>query len=289
MEKLKESELILNKDGSIFHLYLKPEHLGEYIFLLGDQGRVKEVSKYFDTVTAEVQNREFCTHVGFLNGKKLTALSTGIGTDNIDIVINELDALANIDLESRTIKPNHTPLNLIRIGTSGALQENIDVDSFVISEYGAGFDGLLHFYKSDHVRNLDLEKAIIEQCNWPEAFNTPYVVKGSEKLFEMLNKGMNKGITATACGFYGPQGRKLRIDLTVNDLNEKLTDFQFNNHRITNFEMETSALYGLSALLGHNAITCCAIIANRIKKQYSVNYKLTVDNLIKTILERLTS
>jgi uridine phosphorylase len=287
MEKIKDSELILNADGSIFHLHLKPENIGDTILLLGDQGRVAEVSKYFDEITFKVQNREFCTHTGTLRGKKITALSTGIGTDNIDIVINELDALVNIDLENRTIKKEHKALNLIRIGTSGALQEDIPVDSFVISSHGFGMDGLLHFYQSEKFRDLEIEKEIINQCNWPNGFNRPYVVKAPGTIYNTLKEGMFSGITGTACGFYGPQGRKLRLGLQIDDLNERLTNFKMGNTRITNFEMETSALYGLSALLGHNAATCCAIIANRIAKQYSSNYKLAVDKLIQTVLNRV--
>lgn len=287
MEKIKESELILNADGSIFHLHLKPQDIGDTILLLGDQGRVREVSKYFDEITFEVQNREFCTHTGFLRGKKITALSTGIGTDNIDIVVNELDALVNIDLEKRTIKPEHKALNLIRIGTSGALQEDIPVDSFVISSHGCGMDGLLHFYNSEPFRDLNLETQLMKQCNWPNDFNKPYIVKAPGNLFDILKEGMNAGITGTACGFYGPQGRKLRLGLKIDDLNERLTAFNFEGHRVTNFEMETSALYGLSALLGHNAATCCAIIANRIKREFSSNYKVAVDKLIQTVLNRV--
>lgn len=289
--KIADSELIINPNGSIFHLHLLPEQIAETILLVGDQGRVESVSKYFEKIDHKVQNREFCTHTGFYNGKRISVVSTGIGTDNIDIVVNELDALVNIDLKERTIKDKKTALNLVRLGTSGSLQEYINVDTFVISEYGLGFDGLLNFYNThNHAAfNQNLVKTFKEQVNWSSNLNSPYIVKGSDMLIAKLEKGMSKGITATACGFYGPQGRELRLQPAVENLNEKLTAFESNGLKITNFEMETSALYGLGSLLGHNTATVCAIIANRIKKEYSKDYKITVDSLIKITLERLCS
>jgi uridine phosphorylase len=246
------------------------------------------VSKNFDQIEYKVQNREFATHTGTFNNTKVSVVSTGIGTDNIDIVINELDALVNIDLKERVQKKEHTKLKLIRIGTSGALQEYIPVDSFVLSQFGLGMDGLLHFYKHHFKEEEEILNEFIQQTGWAAPLNTPYLVKGSTELFEKLKDGMHSGITATACGFYGPQGRRLRLDMAIDGLNEKLTAFHFKDHKVTNFEMETSALFGLSKLLGHEAITACAIIANRIKKEYSKDYKVTVDKLVKIILQRLT-
>lgn len=288
MKPIGESELIINPDGSIFHLKLKPENIGETVILVGDQGRVENVSKYFDRIECKVQNREFVTHTGYINNKKISAVSTGIGTDNIDIVVNELDALVNIDLKTRTIKEKKTALNLIRIGTSGSLQPDIPVDSFILSEYGLGFDGLLNFYQAESIFEKELQKEFLSQTGWKEPLNHPYIVKGSAELMNTLKEGMFTGMTATACGFYGPQGRQLRLTPAVPDLNEKLTDFKYKDLRITNFEMETSALFGLSRLLGHNPCTVCAIIANRIKKEYSKDYKVTVDKLIQVVLERIT-
>jgi uridine phosphorylase len=288
MNKIPDSELILNPNGSIFHLHLLPHQISNIILLVGDPGRVEMVSNNFDSIEHKVQNREFATHTGTYNNKRVSVVSTGIGTDNIDIVINELDALVNIDLKERVVKKEHTQLKLIRIGTSGALQKEIDVDSFVLSQYGLGMDGLLHFYKNNFKEEEEILNAFIAQTGWGAPLNAPYLVKGSTQLFDLLKEGMHNGITATACGFYGPQGRRLRLDMAIDSLNEKLTAFNYKEHRITNFEMETSALFGLSKLLGHEAITACAIIANRIKKEYSKDYKVTVDKLVKIILQRLT-
>jgi uridine phosphorylase len=287
MLKLKESELIINPNGTIFHLNLLPEHIGDTIFLVGDQGRVELLSSFFDTIEFKISNREFVTHTGYLRGKKITALSTGIGTDNIDIVINELDALVNIDLNTRTIKDNKKSLKLVRLGTSGALQADIEVDSFVLSEYGLGMDGLLNFYKLNESFDTEMKKAFISDVQWPVEFNTPYFVKSGLGLYETLKPNTTTGITATACGFYGPQGRILRLDTQYEDLNNALTNFSYNNKRITNFEMETSALYGLSALLGHEAATVCTIIANRIRKEFSKDYKKSVKAMIAQVLDQL--
>jgi uridine phosphorylase len=290
IETIEPSELILNPDGSIYHLKLQPDQLAENVILVGDPGRVEIISSHFSSIESKTTNREFVTHTGIFNGKRISALSTGIGIDNIDIVINELDALVNIDLKTRVIKKDKKSLNLIRIGTSGALQEDIPIDSCVASSFGLGMDGLLNFYDSDHSEEeKKLSESFIKKTKWPTHFNTPYFVRGNDALINLVGQGMHKGITATANGFYGPQGRILRLGLYKNNLNETLRSFSFNEHRITNFEMETSALYGLAALLGHNACTVCAIVANRFRKEYSKDYHPIVRQLIANTLERLTN
>jgi len=286
---IPETELILNPNGSVYHLQLLPEHIAENIIIVGDQGRVSTVSNYFDTVDVKIQNREFVTHIGTYKGKKVMVLSSGIGTDNIDILINELDAAVNIDLKTRTIKVEKTKLNIVRIGTSGALQADIPVDNYVVSTYGLGFDGLLNYYQDlSKVNENELSEAFIKQTNWNKSLPYPYAIKGSEALINKIGFDQIKGITATAPGFYGPQGRKLRLSPWVEDFNQQLTDFNHNGIRITNFEMETSALYGLGKLLGHETCTICAIIANRVAKKYSKDYHPAVENLIQLVLERLT-
>jgi len=286
--EIPPSELIVSDKGRIYHLDLKPTEIADDIIIVGDQERVAQVSKHFDKIDHKVGKREFITHTGSYKGKKITVLSTGIGTDNIDITLNELDALVNIDLKTKKIKKEHRSLNIIRIGTSGSLQEDIPVDSFVVSSHGLGFDGLLGFYKTHpEQEELMLKKAFLSQVNWPVEANIPYFTIGNKELINHLGKGIHQGITATANGFYGPQGRSLRLKTKVPELNEQLNQFSYNNLRITNFEMETSALYGLSAMLGHKACTACAIIANRFKKEYSKDYKKTVDQLIELILDRL--
>lgn len=287
---IEPSELILTPRGAIYHINLRPEEIADTIIVVGDQNRVKRISRHFDSVEYQLENREFVTHTGWIGKKRLTVMSTGIGCDNIDIVVNELDALVNIDLESRTIRKEHRQLNIIRLGTSGALQEDIPVDSFVISAFGLGFDGLMNFYDVDYSsEEIALRDEFIRQTEWSDTLNPPYVVKGSDDLVQRIGSGMIKGITATAHGFYGPQGRKLRLNPKKNELNEALRNFRHDGHRITNFEMETSALYGLSGALGHNACTVCAIIANRFQKAYSEDYKKTVDLLIGDLLAKLTS
>ncbi|RLD61172.1 MAG: phosphorylase, partial [Bacteroidetes bacterium] len=262
--KIKNSELILHPDGEIYHLKLKPENLANTIILVGDPGRVEVVSSFFDTIEYVGQNREICTHTGTLNNKRLTVMSTGMGTDNIDIVMNELDALVNIDLQERKPKEKHTSLDIIRLGTSGALQPDIPLNSFVMSDYGLGIDGLLNFYKvKDGVIDQKLTDAFIKQMNWPDSFAKPYAIHASEKLTQKMGDGFVHGITATAPGFYGPQGRVLRLGLSYPDINENLHKFNFENNRIVNFEMETSALYGLGKMLGHETLTVCVAIANR--------------------------
>lgn len=289
MNRIAESELIINPDGSIYHLHLRPEHIADDIIVVGDPQRVEIISNYFDNIEYKIHNREFVTHTGTINGKRITALATGIGTDNIDIVINELDAIVNIDLVNRVPKKEHRSLNIVRLGTSGALQEDIPVDSFVFSQYGLGLDGLLNFYENrDQVIDKELTEAFFEYSAWHQDLAKPYIVGGSKKLEKRIAEGMFKGITATAPGFYGPQGRILRLPLMQKNINSSLENFHFNGHRITNFEMETSALYGLGGMLGHNTATVCAIIANRYTKTFSQNYKQTVVKLIELLLERMT-
>lgn len=288
MQPIGESELIINKDGSIFHLHLLPNEIADTIILVGDQDRVEVVSSFFDTIEVKKQNREFKTHTGTFKGKGISVISTGIGTDNIDIVVNELDALANIDLKTRLPQTEHKQLNFIRIGTSGALQGDIPVDTPVASEMAIGFDGLLNFYANrDSISNTEIEQAFKIACNWNPQLASPYFVRSSNKLLTKVAYDMRKGMTISAPGFYGPQGRVLRLPVQDNDINTKITNFSFNNKHITNYEMECSAIYGLSKLLGHNALTICCIIANRIRKEYSKDYKPVVKNLILTILERL--
>ena len=289
MSRIPDSELIINPDGSVYHLKLKPEHIADNVIVVGDPGRVELVSSFFDTIEVKISNREFVTHTGNYKGTRFTVLSTGIGTDNLDIVINELDAAVNIDLETKLVKEQKRSLNIIRIGTSGALQEEIPVDSFLLSEKAMGFDGLLHFYSDDlNVKEEDIADAFVKHTNWNSNLAKPYVVSASEKLTAKLGDGCFKGITATASGFYAPQGRVLRLQPAMNDFPEDLSSFEFNNLKITNFEMETSALYGLSKALGHEACTVCAIIANRKSKTFSKNHDLPIKKLILHVLSNLT-
>lgn len=287
--KIGESELIINQDGSIFHLHLFPEDIANDIILVGDPGRVEVVASFFDHIELKKQNREFYTITGSLRGKRLTVISTGIGTDNIDIVVNELDAIANIDLKTRTKKEGHKTLNLIRIGTSGSLQEYLPVDSYLMSKRSIGFDGLLNFYANrNSVSDLEFEAAFKNFVNWDNLLPSPYVVDASEELIKKLDgENMVKGITISAPGFYGPQGRQLRLPILDKNINDKIEAFEFKGQKITNYEMESSAIFGLSKLLGHNAITICAIIANRRRKEYSKDYKPVIEELIKIVLERL--
>ncbi len=287
---IQHSELILNNDGSIFHLHLKPENISDHIILVGDPGRVDTISSHFSKIDFTVQNREFKTVTGWYKNKKLTVVSTGIGTDNIDIVVNELDAVANIDLETREIKSNHTTLHIVRIGTSGGLQPDLPVNSFVVSQKSIGFDGMLNFYANrESVSDLSFEKAFRQFTNWNETLPTPYIVDASEKLISKFSdKIFKKGVTISAPGFYGPQGRVLRLPLAVPELNSQIEEFEYNNLRITNFEMESSAIYGLSKLLGHEALTVCLIIANRVTLTANENYRDEMKKLIIHVLDRLT-
>jgi len=288
MTKIAASELILNPDGSIYHLNLKPEHLATDIIFVGDQNRVPKITKHFDSIEFDIQKREFRTITGSFKGKRITVISTGIGPDNIDIVMNELDALVNIDLETRTVKKEHTQLNIVRIGTSGSLQKDIPVDSFVLAKYGLGFDGMLLSYDCDHILEASFEDAFIKHTNWSPRKARPYIIKNSDFLEKkLLSNKVFTGITATAGGFYGPQGRVLRLAIQDPDLNNKIDSFEFNTTRITNLEMETSAIYGLAKLLGHNACSMNAIIANRANGTFSKNPYKPVEELIVYTLNKL--
>jgi uridine phosphorylase len=285
---LQASELILNPDGSVYHLNLKPEHIAHDIIFVGDQNRVEKISNQFDTIEFSFQKREFKTHTGTLNGKRISVISTGIGPDNIDIVMNELDALVNIDLITRQPKSTLTSLNIIRIGTSGSLQADIPVDSFVMSKYGLGLDNMLRSYLVDEISNSKMEESFINYTNWDSRKGRPYVISCSEKLEQLIESDkIHKGITATAGGFYGPQGRILRLDIQDKYLNSKMDNFLFEGNRITNLEMETAAIYGLSKLMGHNALSLIAIIANRATGTFSEDPYKAVDELIKYTLEKL--
>lgn len=288
-EFIPDSELILNEDGSVFHLHIHPEDVADNVILVGAPERVDLVSSFFSKIEVEAENREFRTRTGLFNGKRVTVTSTGIGTDNIDIAVNELDAAVNIDLKSRTIKPQKRVLNLIRIGTSGALQADIEVGEPVISEMAAGFDGMLNYYRDRNlVSDLAIEAAFKKHMNWNPILTSPYFVKSSDALLKKIGFDMRKGITISAPGFYGPQGRVLRLPLQDAEINNKITAFEYNGHKITNYEMECSAIYGLGALLGHNAITVCSIIANRLNKNASSSYNGSMSKLIETVLQRLT-
>ena len=286
---IKESELILNPDGSIYHLNLRPEQVADTIILVGDPNRVPRVSAYFDTIEFSTQKREFCTHTGTYKGKRLTALSTGIGPDNIDIVINELDALFNIDLHTRKPKERLTSLNIVRFGTSGSLQADIPVDSFVLSSHGLGMDNMLHAYKdAPNVREIAMEEAFMAHTQWNTDKGRPYIVGCGETLKQrLLTDKVFEGITGTAPGFYGPQGRMLRLPVQDPTLNDKLHSFNYKGYRMTNLEMETSAIYGLSKLLGHQAVSLNAIIANRAAGTFTKDTKKVVEELIVYGLEQL--
>ena len=285
---IKQSELILNPDGSVYHLNLRPEHIAHNIIFVGDQDRVDKITKYFDIIEFTTQKREFKTTTGLYKNKRISVISTGIGPDNIDIVLNELDALVNINLETRIPKEILTSLNIIRIGTSGSLQEYIPVDSFVISSHGLDLNGMLHSYQIDEISNTEIENAFVKHTNWSSRKAHPIIISNSKILEKKLDSDqLFKGITATAGGFYGPQGRVLRLALQDAELNHKIDSFNFNGNKITNLEMETSAIYGLSKLLGHNACSINAIIANRANGTFSNNPGKVVADLIEYTLEKL--
>ena len=286
MKAIKDTELILTNERKVYHLNLSKEEIADTIIIVGDQSRVKKVSNHFDKIDFIIENREFITHTGKYNGKKISVLSTGIGTDNIDIVLNELDALVNIDFETRTINPEKKSLNIIRLGTSGALQKDVQVDSFLMATHGLGFDGLAHFYKTENISKNKMSEEFIKHSNWPKNLANPYIISASEELLAKFSD-FNSGITATAPGFYAPQGRELRLKPAIENLHEKINTFNFEGNRITNFEMETSALYFLGKSLGHNTLTICAIIGNRITRKHSKNYKQTVENLILAVLKKI--
>lgn len=287
---IQSSELILNPDGSIYHVNLKRENLAQTVILVGDPNRVPHVSKHFDNIEFTTQKREFCTHTGTLAGKRISVVSTGIGPDNIDIVLNELDALYNIDFETRMPTKKHTELSFIRLGTSGSLHADIPVDSIVISSHGLGMDNMLHSYAdAPKVREIELEDAFIKHSNWLALKGRPYIVANSTALQEVFSSSETfSGITGTAPGFYGPQGRELRLPVQDPNLNDKLHSFAYKSHRITNLEMETSAIYGLSKLLGHRALSLNAIIANRESKTFTHDPKKAVENLIKYALGKIS-
>lgn len=288
---IKHSELILNNDGSIFHLHLKPENISDQIILVGDPARVDIITSFFEKIDFSIQNREFKTVTGWYNRKKLSVISTGIGTDNIDIVLNELDALVNIDLKKREILKKHKSLNIVRIGTSGGLQPDLPVNSLVVSQKSIGFDGMLNFYANrENVCDLSFEIAFKKFTSWDKSLPTPYVVDASEYLLSKFgDREFKKGATISAPGFYGPQGRELRLPLAVPELNQLLEEFSFNEIKITNFEMESSAIYGLSKMLGHKALTICLIIANRVTLNANQDYRDEMKKLIKKVLSRLST
>lgn len=289
MKHFPPSELIINQDGSIFHLHLKPEQLADNIILVGDPDRVALVAAYFDTQECSVSSREFNTITGYYKGKRISVISTGIGTDNIDIVMNEIDALANIDLISRTEKTEVRSLNIVRIGTSGGMQPDIPLGSFLISEKSIGFDGMLNFYAGrNSVSDLTFEEALKKHLNWNPQLASPYVVEADSSLVQKIGKDdMLRGVTISANGFYGPQGRVLRIDLADMDINNKIESFRFGEYKITNYEMEGSAIAGLAKLMGHKAMTVCCIIANRRVEAANTDYKPYIEKLVTTVLERI--
>ena len=285
---IQSSELILNPDGSVYHLNIKPENLANDIIFVGDQNRVEKITKFFDLIEFSEQKREFKTQTGIFKGKRLTVISTGIGPDNIDIVMNELDALVNIDLKTREIKQNLTSLNIIRIGTSGSLQPEIDCDSIVMSKFGLGLDNMLRSYLINEISEVEIEDAFISQTNWDENKGRPYAIKCSQTLENKFQSdSIYKGFTATAGGFYGPQGRVLRLQIQDSDLNNKMDKFEYQNTKITNLEMETAAIYGLGKLLGHQCLSMNAIIANRATGNFSDDPYKSVDELIKYVLEKI--
>ena len=289
MKHFPESELIINADGSCFHLHLRPEQLADKVILVGDPARVNTVAAHFDSIECEVQSREFHTITGTYKGKRITCQSHGIGCDNIDIVMNELDTLANIDYETRTEKPEHRTLTCVRIGTCGGLQPFTPTGSFVASVKSIGFDGLLNFYADrNKVCGLELEEAFKKHMNWNPIKGAPYVsIADAELINQIAQDDMVRGYTISCGGFYGPQGRVLRAEIADPDQNKKVESFEYNNLRICNFEMESSALAGLASLLGHRAMTCCMVIANRYAQEMNTEYKNSIDTLIQKVLDRI--
>lgn len=290
MKYFPESELIINADGSAFHLHITPDQLADKVLLVGDPARVSLVASHFDTIECDVLNREFHTITGTYRGKRITALSHGIGTDNIDIVMNELDALANIDFATRTEKPDFRQLTLIRVGTSGGLQPFLKVGAFCIAAKSIGLDTVLHYYSGgNNIRDFEFEAAFKNQTNWPVKLGAPYVVHADEELVSRFSdvENMVKGVTISAIGFYAPQGRELRIPLAFPDLNKDIEAFRHEGECITNYEMESSALASLAKLMGHKAMTVCTIIANRLTKDATPNYKSSVNDLIGIVFEKI--
>ena len=290
MRTIEASELIINNRGAVYHLNCRPEEIANTIITVGDPDRVKEVSKHFDKIEFKNHHREFITHTGYMCKKRISVTSTGIGPDNIDIVFNELDALVNIDFETRTVKNNITPLNIIRVGTSGSLQSSIPVDSFVASTHGLGLDNLLHFYQhTSNQEDTQLLNAFNNHTQLNQAAISPYINSASAKLLKEFVDGFHHGITVTCPGFYGPQGRVLRMGLSQPKLIDHLTSFHFGNHKISNFEMETSAIYGIGKILGHHCVSLSAIVANRISKEFSSDGNAAVEKLILRTLENLSA
>lgn len=289
LQKFPASELIINEDGSIFHLHLRPEQLADRIILVGDPDRVPVVAHHFEQVECEVQSREFHTITGTYKGKRITALSTGIGCDNLDIVMNELDALANIDFSTRTERPDHRTLTLVRVGTCGGLQPETPTGTYIASVKSIGFDGLLNFYAGrNEASDLDFEEEFKRQVAWNPILGNPYVASADEELIaQVAQDDMVRGVTVACNGFFGPQGRRLRLPLMDEKLNEKIEAFSYKGLKITNFEMESSALAGLSTLMGHKAMTCCMVIANRRSHEANTGYKNTIDGLITKVLDRI--
>lgn len=288
MRVIPESELIINSDGSAFHLHIKPEQLSDKVVMMGDPGRVTMTASFFDEIECDVQSREFHTITGIYKGKRITALSHGIGTDNIDIVLTELDALANIDFSTRMVKEQFKQLTIVRVGTSGGMQPHCPVGSYVVSEKSIGFDGLLHYYAdSRSICEEDFEVAFQKHVNWSPFHCSPYVVSADEELVDRIGHDMIRGVTISAIGFYGPQGRHVRLPLADPNLNAKIESFRFGEYAITNYEMESSAIAGLGKLMGHKAMTVCAIIANRIALESNADYKGSTEELIEIVLDRI--
>ncbi len=285
--KIPASELPLQKDGAIYHLNLHADELADNVILVGDPGRVTMLSAMFDTIDVKKQNRELITHTGTYKGKRISVISTGMGTDNIDIVLNELDAVANIDLATREVKPNHRTLNLVRIGTSGALSPDIECGSFVASSHGFGIDGVLRFYDSSKFNEEDVVDAFIEQTGWSEKLPHPYCTPASSDLLQRIAYDMKQGVTISAPGFFGPQGRQVRAPLMYPELNHKIEQFSYKGLSVTNMEMECSAIYGLGNVLGHNPLTVCLIIANRVTGKFLDDYHGLMLNLCRTVLDRI--
>ncbi len=288
---IKESELILNNDGSVFHLHLLPEQIADTVILVGDPERVKMIAGFFSTIEMTVSNREFTSLTGRYGDHRLSVISTGIGTDNIDIVMNELDALVNIDLTKREIKKEQRSLRIVRIGTSGGLQYDTPVNSWLVSRKSIGFDGMLVFYSNrESVCDMDFERAFRKDMNWPDSFPTPYVVDASEELFSKFSQAnFIPGVNISAPGFYGPQGRELRLKTADPQMNDKLSQFAYKGMKITNYEMESSAIYGLSKMLGHQALTICLLIANRMTRGANEEYHSEMEKLVRAVLDTLTS
>jgi uridine phosphorylase len=289
-QPLRPSDLLINEDGSIYHLHLRPEELADTILIVGDPERTDTIAGFFEKIEVSKRNREFYSHTGYYRGMRITALSTGIGTDNIDIVLNELDALANIDFETRLIKEHHRTLRIIRLGTSGSVNPNVPSGAIVLASYGLGIDGTMQYYEGlDSVTDHHMTGRFIEEMNWPSFLPKPYIVPGSQELIRLFEEGTFKGITVTAPGFYASQGRELRLATSLPGMLDKIGAFSCDGHQVMNFEMETAALYGLAKLLGHQATSVCVILANRALGTYEPKYKDSVKEMITMVLNRLTT